>query len=75
MKEIRLTKGYVALVDDEDFERVNQFKWSVVARKKSKKNESLSLYAYRRARKAEKTKRKQIKLHRFILGIRSCMCI
>jgi hypothetical protein len=28
MKEIRLTKGYVALVDDEDFERVNQFKWS-----------------------------------------------
>ena len=27
MKEIRLTKGYVALVDDKDFERVNQFKW------------------------------------------------
>jgi hypothetical protein len=27
MKEIQLTKGYVALVDDEDFERVSQFKW------------------------------------------------
>jgi hypothetical protein len=27
MKEIKLTKGYVALVDDEDFERVSQFKW------------------------------------------------
>jgi hypothetical protein len=27
MKIIRLTNGYFALVDDEDFERVNQFKW------------------------------------------------
>jgi hypothetical protein len=27
MKTVQLTKGYVALVSDEDFERVNQFKW------------------------------------------------
>lgn len=27
MREIPLTKGQVALVDDEDFERVNAFKW------------------------------------------------
>lgn len=27
MKEIPLTKGYVALVDDEDFERLSQFKY------------------------------------------------
>jgi hypothetical protein len=27
LKEIKLTKGYVALVDDEDFERCSQFKW------------------------------------------------
>ena len=27
MREIPLTQGKIALVDDEDFERVNQFKW------------------------------------------------
>lgn len=27
MREIPLSKGYVALVDDEDYERVAQFKW------------------------------------------------
>jgi hypothetical protein len=27
MKTVQLTRGYVALVDDQDFESVNQFKW------------------------------------------------
>lgn len=29
MKEIKLTKGYVTQVDDEDFEHLNQWKWFV----------------------------------------------
>ena len=31
MKEIPLTRGYVALIDDEDFEKVSAKKWSAVA--------------------------------------------
>lgn len=33
MKQIPLTKGQFALVDDEDFDQVNQFKWSVLKKR------------------------------------------
>jgi hypothetical protein len=29
MKEIKLTQGFVTQVDDEDFERLNQFRWCI----------------------------------------------
>lgn len=29
MREVKLTNGYVALVDDEDYELVSKFKWNV----------------------------------------------
>ncbi len=33
MKEIKLTQGYVALIDDEDFEKVSQYTWFVEKRR------------------------------------------
>lgn len=29
MKKIKLTKGYFAIVDDQDFDQLNQYKWQV----------------------------------------------
>lgn len=54
MKKIKLTKGMVALVDDEDFERINSFKWCVG-------KTSFHHYAMRRDGK------KTLFMHRFIV--------
>lgn len=60
MKEIQLTKGYVALVDDEDFERVNAKKWHawVGSRK--------HIYASR-SEKDSQGKYKTLMMHSFIM--------
>ena len=58
MKEIILTQGYVALVDDIDYERVNKYKWYV--HKSGSKN-----VLYARARICGK----QILMHRMILNL------
>lgn len=67
MKEIQLSKQgknkgkYVALVDDEDFERVNQFRWSVCAHRST-------FYAVRNMPiNGEITPRR---MHQFIMGLR-----
>lgn len=58
MKEIKLTRGMVALVDDEDFERVNKFKWY------AQKNSTGVFYAKANDRKNKTT----VFLHRLILN-------
>lgn len=60
MKEIKLTQGKVALVDDDDYERVNQYKWSAALI-------GSDFYAVRTIHCGGKAK--SIKMHRFILNL------
>lgn len=62
MKEIPLTKGYTAIVDDEDYERFGGFKWCA-----SKGVADRTYYAVRATTGPHPT-RKTIRLHRAILG-------
>jgi hypothetical protein len=62
VKEIQLTRGFVALVDDEDFERVSKFKWHA-------SDSGSNCYAVRFDYAAVPHKKVKIYLHRFILGI------
>jgi hypothetical protein len=61
MKEIPLTQGKVALVDDEDFDFINQWKWSACKSGKT-------YYATRKKRIAGKDK--GFSMHRVLLGIK-----
>lgn len=61
MKAISLNQGYMALVDDEDFEWVNQWRWGV-----SKAPKSHLVYAIRTT-KGKDGKRIAILMHREIL--------
>lgn len=64
MKQVKLTLGFFALVDDKHFERVSQFKWYA-----SIESRGTKIYAKRRCRVSEREKwRTQcIRLHHFIL--------
>ena len=42
MKKIKLSRGKSAIIDDEDFERVSQFKWYI-----NENAEKTKLYAMR----------------------------
>lgn len=64
MKEIKLTQGKIALVDDDDFEKLNQWEWHAKTFYKSKK-----WYA------ARSQKGKTILMHRIILNPTSGMDI
>ena len=58
MKEIKLTRGFTAMVDDEDFEYFNQWKWQA-------HNQHGRLYATRSEKRGGK--QKTIAMHREII--------
>lgn len=62
MKEIPLNKGFVALVDDEDFEFLNQWRWRAAKDRRA-------YYAIRDARKEERIngKRATVRMHIVIM--------
>lgn len=62
MKTIKLTQGQIALVDDEDFDRLNGFRWSVTWNKHTK-----SFNATRSSPRVN-GKRHTIRMHREILN-------
>jgi len=65
MKEIQLTKGFVALVDDEDYERINAFKW--YAKHINGQKHNAKIYGQRVSPK-QVPSRETIAMHRFVMG-------
>jgi hypothetical protein len=62
VKEIKLTQGKVALVDDTDYEWLNQWRWY------ARKNNN-AWYASRHSARDENNKQSTILMHRVILGV------
>ena len=60
MREIQLTQGMVAKVDDEDYERLSRHKWYA--------NKSYSVWYARRVEKLPDGKWVTIRMHREIMG-------
>jgi hypothetical protein len=60
MKEIKLTRGKVALVDDEDYDYLNQWKWHALA------HHGGGWYVSRHFR--DKDGKKSIRMHRLIMN-------
>lgn len=65
MKEIPLTQGLVAIVDNDDYERVSAHRWYTAISRTSSDGVSL-IYAVRSAYRPDGQRRQQ-RLHRFIL--------
>lgn len=61
MKQIELTQGQIALIDDEDFDLVSQYKWYTDKTKKT-------IYARAHNRKKNNGNQEKVKMHRLILN-------
>lgn len=61
MKTINLTQGYIAMVDDADYEELSKFKWTAIVKSGGR------VYAYRMSKKLDGwQKRGMIFMHRVI---------
>lgn len=69
MRELPLTQGMVAVVDDADFDRLAQHRWYA-----SLDSRGTKWYAKRTRKKNEEArwKSKKIRLHHFVLDIAPC---
>lgn len=63
MKFIKLSRGYVATVDDEDYVVLMRYKWTA-----ANCPTNLNFYAHRNALNADSTSRTTIKMHRQIMN-------
>jgi hypothetical protein len=63
MQTVQLTQGFVALVDDADYEVVSQHRWRALVDKRRNK-----VYAVRKTHGSHKA-RKSVYLHRELLGL------
>ena len=63
MKELKLTKGYVAIVDDEDYETVSKWRWSAT---------QCCNKIYARRTQKFGNKKVNIYLHRFLMNVHLC---
>jgi hypothetical protein len=68
LKEIKLAHGYAALVDDHDYEYINQFKWHALVQKSRSPSPLIRVYAVRNYI-APSGKYSTQRMHRLILGI------
>lgn len=64
MKEIQLSMGKVALIDDEDFELVCQYNWSILSGSKMGKDKF-----YAKAHIKKQKPYRKILMHRLIMGL------
>ncbi len=65
MRKIKLTQGKYALVDDEDFERLSQYKWNAW---RNKYKHNITFYAIHTIFRKGKNP-SAIRMHRMILGV------